>query len=99
MSLEQDHGFYELMKGAELHSVSFPCNSDGEGPFWDEHGALEKFPNGYQEHSELWIVHLGDDTYRLAVNPVFESRTHSFRQHQAARGIASLRRSSKMRGS
>lgn len=72
MDLDQGHDFYELMKGAELYLVSFPCNSDGEGPFWDEHGALEKFPNGHQEHSELMMVHLGDDTYRLAVNPIFE---------------------------
>ena len=72
MNLEQDHSFYELMNDAELYLVSFPCNSDGEGPFWNGHGALEKFPNGYQEHSELMMVHLGNDTYRLAVNPIFQ---------------------------
>lgn len=75
MNIEPDQEFYKLMEGSTLYRVSFPCNSDGEGPFWDEHGNLEKFKDGYQEYSELMMVYLGRNAYRLAENPIFESPT------------------------
>jgi len=75
MNPTHEHCFYKLLAGAEEFMVSFPCTSDGEGPFWDMDGSLINLPNGYRECSRLLMVALGNDMYRIAANPFLEAPT------------------------
>lgn len=67
--------FYSLLAGSERFELVFPCNSDEEGPFWNDDGSLISFTDGGVQSTTVRLVELGAGRYRLAENPIFEAPT------------------------
>lgn len=65
--------FYNLFADYEVFELSFPCNADGEGPFWNNDGSLIVYPDGSIQSTNLRVVELENGRYRLAENPIFEA--------------------------
>lgn len=67
--------FYSLLSGSERFELIFPCNSDEEGPFWNDDGSLIHYLDGSIQSTTVRLVELGAGRYRLAENPIFEVPT------------------------
>lgn len=75
MIATHEHSFYQMLTGAKEFLLSFPVDSNGEGPFWAQDGSLINSPDGYQECSKLMMVDLGNNSFRIAENPFLEAPT------------------------
>jgi hypothetical protein len=61
--------FYKItVDGSEI-SLEFPADEQGIGPFWNEDGIIDLSKFEYWDEEIVSIVSLGDNRYRLAVNP------------------------------
>jgi hypothetical protein len=67
--------FYNLLEAKERFELVFPCNADGEGPFWNDDGSPILYAEGSLQSSTVRLVKLGGGRYRLAENPILEAPT------------------------